>query len=98
MKGITSFSPPFGAQGIITVENRFDESEVQGFDDLWNTIAQRRAAANLPPAATLMKAHTTIDEVIGIFKNQRLVGCIERLLGGEVELIGFWNRLAAPNK
>ena len=73
---------------MITVENLFDGGEVQAFDDLWNAIAQRRAAANLPPAATLMKAHTTIDEVIGIFKNQRLVGCIETLLGGEVELIG----------
>ena len=73
---------------MITVENLFDEGEVQTFDDLWNGIAQRRAAANLPPAATLMKAHTTIDEVIGIVKHQRLVGCIETLLGGEVELIG----------
>ena len=52
------FLATFRAQGIITVENLFDEGEVQAFDDLWNGIAQRRAAANLLPAPTLMKAHT----------------------------------------
>ena len=37
------FLATFRAQGIITVENLFDEGEVQAFDDLWNGIAQRQA-------------------------------------------------------
>lgn len=77
----------YRATGMAILTDVYGPTEIARMRETWTEIGESRRKMGKKAYATLLMTHLSIGGVASVVRNRNLVGVVEGLLGGKVELI-----------
>jgi len=74
-------------KGYLILDELFSATELAHMREAWAAIAADRRSQGKKPHATLLMTHLFAPLIADIVRNRQLLGCVEGVLGGKVDLI-----------
>ncbi len=80
-------SEEYRKSGLIVLSKVFTDDQLAEMRATWSKIAESRQQDGKNPFDSLLMTHISMPGVANVVCNSTLVGCVEGVLGGKIELI-----------